>query len=340
MLERPTGEAEATAQAGAGPAGFWTLQQAEALHGLPFNDLIHRAHTVHRRHFDPNAIQLSRLLSIKTGGCPEDCGYCSQSARYDTGVKATRLMALEEVVAAARRAKAEGATRFCMGAAWRSPKPRDLARVAAMVEAVKALGLETCATLGMLTGEEAGELRAAGLDYYNHNVDTSPGFYGEIISTRTLEDRLATLANAREVGLKLCCGGIVGLGETLADRLAMLVLLANLDPAPESVPLNLWNEVAGVPVAARAERPDAIAFARLVAVARIMMPQSVLRLSAGRQYMSDEAQALCFFAGANSLFLGETLLTTRNAGEERDAALFARLGLTAMPAREGADAGA
>ncbi|QRM32337.1 biotin synthase BioB [Microvirga sp. VF16] len=318
----------------------WTRAKAEALYGLPFSDLLFRAHTLHRRHFNPNGIQLSRLLSIKTGGCPEDCGYCSQSARYDTGVTATRLMDLDDVVAAAGRAKAEGATRFCMGAAWRNPKPRDLSRVAAMIAAVKALGLETCATLGMLTEPQAEELRAAGLDYYNHNVDTSPAYYGEIITTRTLQDRLETLAHARRAGLKLCCGGIVGLGETLADRLDMLVLLANLAAPPESVPLNLWNEVPGVPVAAQAERPDAIAFARLIAVARIMMPTSVLRLSAGRQYMSDEAQALCFFAGANSLFLGETLLTTRNAGEERDAALFTRLGLTALSPSEGANVGA
>jgi biotin synthase len=311
-------------------AGSWTQEKAEALYLLPFSDLLFRAHTVHRRHFDPNGIQLSRLLSIKTGGCPEDCGYCSQSASYDTGVKATRLMALDDVVAAAVRAKTEGATRFCIGAAWRSPKPRDLSRVTAMIEAVKALGLETCATLGMLTERQAEELRASGLDYYNHNVDTSPAYYREIITTRTLEDRLETLANVRRAGLKLCCGGIVGLGETLADRLDMLVLLAKLDVPPESVPLNLWNEVPGVPVGAQAERPDAIAFARLVAVARIMMPTSVLRLSAGRQYMTDEAQALCFFAGANSIFLGETLLTTRNAGQERDAVLFARLGLKTM----------
>ena len=307
----------------------WTRAEAEALYRLPFNDLLFQAHTVHRRHFDPNSVQLSRLLSVKTGGCPEDCGYCSQSAHYETGVKATRLMDLDEVVASAERAKATGATRFCMAAAWRSPKPRDLERVSAMVRAVKALGLETCATLGMLTREQAEQLRAAGLDYYNHNVDTSPEFYGQIITTRTLQDRLDTLAEARRAGLKLCCGGIVGMGERVEDRLGMLVLLANLDEPPESVPLNLWNEVEGVPVAERAERPDPIAFARLVAVARIMMPASVVRLSAGRQYMTDELQALCFFAGANSIFLGETLLTTRNPGGDADSALFARLGLKA-----------
>ncbi|MGE3148243.1 MAG: biotin synthase BioB [Pseudorhodoplanes sp.] len=313
------------------PAPEWTREKAEALYALPFNDLLFRAHSIHRQNFDPNSVQLSRLLSIKTGGCPEDCGYCSQSAHYDTGVKATKLMELKEVVESAQKAKDSGATRFCMAAAWRNPKPRDMARVCAMVGAVKSMGMETCATLGMLTREQAQQLRDSGLDYYNHNVDTSPEFYGEIITTRTLQDRLDTLANAREVGMKVCCGGIVGMGERVEDRLGMLILLANMDEPPESVPLNLWNHVDGVPVADRAERPDPIAFARLVAVARIMLPKSMVRLSAGRQYMTDELQAMCFFAGANSIFLGETLLTTRNPGEGTDADLFDRLGLKAAP---------
>ncbi|MFS8037009.1 biotin synthase BioB [Xanthobacter sp. AM11] len=318
----------ATPRTAAGQPG-WTRAAAQALYDLPFNDLLLQAHQVHRRHFDANAVQLSRLLSVKTGGCPEDCGYCSQSAHYDTGMKATRLMAEEEVIAAAAQARASGATRFCMAAAWRAPKARDLDRVCDMIAAVKAMGLETCATLGMLDEEQASRLGAAGLDYYNHNIDTSEAFYGEIITTRTIDDRLETLGHARAAGLKLCCGGIVGMGEAVADRLDMLVLLANLDEPPESVPLNLWNEVAGVPVAQRAAPVEPIAFARLVAVARILMPRSVVRLSAGRSHMSDELQALCFFAGANSMFVGETLLTTANPAEDRDAALFARLGLRA-----------
>jgi biotin synthase len=310
----------------------WTREEADTLYRRPFPDLLFEAQRVHRETFDPHRIEAASLLSIKTGGCPEDCGYCSQSAHYDTGVKATRLMDLDSVTAAARRAKEAGASRFCMAAAWRSPKPRDLERVAAMVEAVKALGLETCATLGMVDRDQAQRLKQAGLDYYNHNVDTSPAFYGRIISTRTLDDRLETLAHARDAGLKLCCGGIVGLGETLDDRLDMLVLLANLAEPPESVPINLWNEVDGVPVAATANRPDPIAFVRLIAVARILMPRSVLRLSAGRQYMSDELQTLCFCAGANSIFLGDLLLTTRNPGRQSDGDLLDRLGLTTQPA--------
>ena len=321
-----------TEAAPSSPPPRFSREQAQALYDLPFNDLLFRAHSIHRDNFDPNEVQLSRLLSIKTGGCPEDCGYCSQSVHFDTGVTATRLMDTAEVVAAAKHAKASGATRFCMGAAWRNPKPRDLGKVCAMISQVKALGLETCATLGMLTDQQAMQLRDAGLDYYNHNVDTSPEHYGQIVTTRTLQDRLDTLARARASGMKLCCGGIVGMGEQVADRLGMLVLLANLDEPPESVPLNLWNEVAGVPVAERAERPDAIAFARLVACARIMMPNSVVRLSAGRQYMSEELQALCFFAGANSIFIGETLLTTRNTDEDAVPSLLGRLGLRPMPA--------
>ncbi|SJZ34444.1 biotin synthase [Enhydrobacter aerosaccus] len=306
----------------------WSRAEAEHLHGLPFADLIFRAQTVHRRHFDPNRIETASLLSIKTGGCPEDCGYCSQSAHFETDVKATRLMERETVVATAQRAKDAGATRFCMAAAWRSPKERDLERVCDMVSAVKGLGMETCATLGMLTAEQAARLRDAGLDFYNHNVDTSPEFYGKIITTRTLQDRIDTLACAREAGLKVCCGGIVGMGEQVEDRLGMLVLLANLPSHPESVPINLWNEVKGVPVNATAERPDPIALVRLIATARLLMPRSVVRLSAGRQYMSDEMQALCFLAGANSIFIGDVLLTTRNPGRNRDADLLERLGIT------------
>ncbi|WP_422679834.1 biotin synthase BioB [Chelatococcus albus] len=305
----------------------WTRAEAEALHALPLPDLLFAAQQVHRRHFDATRVETASLLSIKTGGCPEDCGYCSQSAHYRTGVKATRLMDQDAVLAAAAAAKAAGAARFCMAAAWRNPKPRDLERVAAMVTAVKALGLETCATLGMLTPEQAGRLKDAGLDYYNHNVDTSPEYYAEIITTRTLDDRLETLANVRAAGLKVCCGGIVGLGEGQDDRVGMLLLLASLPEHPESVPLNLWNEVDGVPVKAQAERPDPIAFVRLVALARLMLPRSVIRLSAGRQYMSDELQTLCFLAGANSIFLGDILLTTKNPERQRDADLLARLGM-------------
>ncbi|MFE0754886.1 biotin synthase BioB [Inquilinus sp. NPDC058860] len=308
----------------------WTRAEAEALYGLPFPELLHRAQLVHRESFDPVAVETASLLSIKTGGCPEDCGYCSQSARYDTGVKATRLMETEAVVDRAARARAAGAGRFCMGAAWRSPKDRDLDRVCEMVAGVKALGMSTCVTLGMLTRPQADRLKAAGLDYYSHNVDTSPEFYGRIITTRTLQDRLETLGHVRAAGIKVCCGGIVGMGETVDDRLGMLLLLAGMDPHPESVPLNLWNKVAGTPVMETAEKPDPIDFVRLVAVARILLPRSVLRLSAGRQYMSDELQALCFVAGANSIFLGDVLLTTANPGVDRDARLLDRLGLRAV----------
>jgi len=305
----------------------WDRAEAEALYDLPFADLMFRAQSVHRGHFDPNHVETASLLSIKTGGCPEDCGYCSQSAHYDTGLKATKLMAQTDVVAAARRARDAGASRFCMAAAWRSPKDRDLDEVCGMVSAVKDLGMETCATLGMLTPAQAVRLRDAGLDFYNHNVDTSSEFYDKIITTRTLQDRIDTLAHVRDAGIKVCCGGIVGMGEQVADRLGMLVLLANLPSHPESVPINLWNEVKGVPVNDTAERPDPIALARLVAVARLLMPRSVVRLSAGRQYMTDELQALCFLAGANSIFIGDVLLTTRNPQAARDANLLNRLGV-------------
>lgn len=306
----------------------WMRAEAQALYDLPFADLMFRAQCIHRSHFDPNHVETASLLSIKTGGCPEDCGYCSQSAHYDTGLKATKLMAQADVVATARRARDAGASRFCMAAAWRNPKDRDLDEVCGMVSAVRELGMETCATLGMLTAPQAARLREAGLDFYNHNVDTSPEFYENIITTRTLQDRIDTLAHVREAGIKVCCGGIVGMGEEVDDRLGMLVLLANLPVHPESVPINLWNEVKGVPVNETAERPDAIAMARLVAVARVLMPHSVVRLSAGRQYMTDELQALCFLAGANSIFIGDVLLTTKNPQATRDANLLDRLGMT------------
>ncbi|MGJ4951619.1 biotin synthase BioB [Bradyrhizobium sp. HKCCYLS20291] len=306
----------------------WTRDEAEALYGLPFPDLMFLAQSVHRRHFDPTRLETASLLSIKTGGCPEDCGYCSQSAHYDTGLKATKLMDRDTVVATARRAKEAGAERFCMAAAWRSPRDRDLDQVCAMVSAVKDLGLETCVTLGMLTPAQAVRLKQAGLDFYNHNVDTSPEFYDRIISTRTLQDRIDTLAHVRDAGIKVCCGGIIGMGEAVDDRLGMLVLLANLDAHPDSVPINLWNEVKGVPVNDTADRPDGIALVRLIAVARIVMPASVVRLSAGRQYISDELQSLCLLAGANSIFIGDVLLTTANPQAQRDADLLARLGMT------------
>src|SRR6266478_2560024 len=309
------------------PRHDWTRAESEALHDLPFADLIFRAQGIHRRNFDPNHVETASLLSIKTGGCPEDCGYCSQSAHYETGTKATRLMEQTAVIETAKRAKQAGASRFCMAAAWRNPKERDLDHVCDMVSEVKALGMETCATLGMLTSDQAKRLQQAGLDFYNHNVDTSPEFYGQIITTRTMQDRIDTLAHAREAGLKVCCGGIVGMGEQVEDRLGMLLLLANLPSHPESVPINLWNEVKGVPVNDTAERPDPISLVRMIATARIMMPKSVVRLSAGRQYMTDEMQALCFLAGANSIFIGDVLLTTKNPERERDADLLERLGI-------------
>src|ERR1700676_5216169 len=306
----------------------WGRSEAESLYALPFADLMFQAQGIHRRNFDPNHVETASLLSIKTGGCPEDCGYCSQSALYETGGKGTRLVDRSAVVATARRARDAGASRFCMAAAWRNPKDKDLDRVCEMVAAVKELGMETCATLGMLTGDQARRLQQAGLDFYNHNVDTSPEFYGQIITTRTLQDRIDTLGHAREAGLKICCGGIVGMGEQVGDRLGMLMLLANLSVHPESVPINMWNEVKAVPVNDTAERPDPIALVRMIAVARIMMPKSVVRLSAGRQYMTDELQALCFVAGANSIFIGDVLLTTKNPQTDRDAILLDRLGIT------------
>jgi len=309
------------------PDRRWTEEEAAALYGLPFPELMFRAQSAHRRHFDPTAIEQASLLSIKTGGCPEDCGYCSQSAAYATGVKATKLMEVERVVAEAARAKAGGATRFCMGAAWRSPRDRDMDKVCAMIAGVRALGLETCVTLGMLTPDQVERLREAGLDYYNHNIDTSREFYPEIITTRTIDDRLETLGHVRDGGIKVCCGGIVGMGETIADRIGMLVILANLDPPPESVPINMWNEIRGTPVLDKGEPVEPIALVRLVALARILMPESVVRLSAGRDSMSDETQSLCFLAGANSIFTGDVLLTTANPQRDRDAVLLAKLGM-------------
>jgi biotin synthase len=296
------------------------------LYALPFPELMHRAATTHRAHFDPLAIQLSSLLSIKTGGCPEDCGYCPQSARHDTGMAAQPLMPLDDVLAAARAAQAAGARRFCMGAAWRSPKPRQVAAVARMVSAVKALGLETCVTLGMLDDTHARQLADAGLDYYNHNLDTSPAFYGAIVTTRTYQDRLDTLRRVREAGVKVCCGGIVGMGESRLARAGLIAQLANLDPYPESVPINNLVQVAGTPLHGT-EALDPFEFVRTIAVARIAMPRAVVRLSAGRESMDDATQALCFLAGANSIFYGEQLLTTANPRAEADRHLLDRLGM-------------
>jgi biotin synthase len=301
-------------------------ERALALYALPFNDLLFEAHTVHRAHFDPRRVQRSTLLSIKTGGCPEDCGYCPQAARYHTGVENEALLALDDVLDAARNAKAHGATRFCMGAAWRGPKARDLEPVLEMVRGVKALGLETCCTLGMLRDGQAEALRDAGLDYYNHNLDTAPEFYGEVITTRAYRDRLATLDRVRGAGLKVCCGGIVGLGESREGRAGLIAQLASLDPHPESVPINDLVQVEGTPLEGTAKLPW-VEFVRTIAVARVMLPASVVRLSAGRSGMSEAVQALCFFAGANSIFYGEKLLTTGNPDVERDDALLAALGL-------------
>ena len=311
------------------PRNDWTRDEVRALFALPFPELIFRAAQVHRDNFDPSEVQISTLLSIKTGGCPEDCAYCPQSAKFETGVKAEKLMDLEGVLAEARAAKAGGASRFCMGAAWRSPKDRDLDKVCDMIEGVKALGMETCVTLGMLTGEQARRLKTCGLDYYNHNLDTSPEFYGEIITTRTYQDRIDTLAHVRSAGINVCCGGIVGMGEKLDDRIGMVATLASLPVHPESVPINMLVRVAGTPLAAAAAI-DSLDFVRTIAVARITMPASMVRLSAGREDMSEETQALCFLAGANSIFYGPKLLTTPNPGRDRDMALLDKLGLRAM----------
>jgi len=304
----------------------WTRAEVLALFALPFNDLLFRAQQVHREHFDPNAVQVSTLLSIKTGACPEDCKYCPQSAHHDVELEREKLLELEAVIAQARRAREQGATRFCMGAAWRSPHDRDLPQVLAMVREVKSLGLETCMTLGMLQEHQAQALAAAGLDYYNHNLDTSPEYYGEIITTRTYQDRLETLDHVRRAGMKVCCGGILGMGEELADRAGLLVQLANLPVHPESVPINQLVRVAGTPLA-DAEDVDPFDFVRTIAVARILMPASHVRLSAGREAMNEQTQALAFLAGANSIFYGDKLLTTPNPEADADRALFARLGI-------------
>jgi len=324
-------DASALASSRGGPAirHDWTSAEALALYELPLMDLLFRAQSVHRTSFDPNKVQMSRLLSIKTGGCAEDCGYCSQSAHHKTGLKASKLMEVERVISEAKKAKAAGATRYCMGAAWRSPKARDMDVVVAMVEGVKSLGMETCMTLGMLSDDDIIKLRDAGLDYYNHNVDTSEAYYDKIITTRTYADRLDTLARVRDAGMKVCSGGIVGMGEERQDRVDMLVTLANLEEHPESVPINMLIAIPGTPLE-NTKRIDPIDFVRTIAVARIMMPKSFVRLSAGRTEMSDEMQALCFFAGANSVFVGETLLTAENPGEDKDSTLFAKLGLSSL----------
>jgi len=317
----------------------WTRAEIAALFDLPFDELMYQAQTVHRTHHAPSEVQLCTLLSIKTGGCPEDCGYCSQSASSDSGLKAAKLMQVDAVLADAAAAKAAGSQRFCMGAAWRNPKPRDMPAIVAMVEGVRAMGMETCMTLGMLEPEQAQQLAAAGLDYYNHNIDTSPENYGNVITTRTFQDRLDTLENVRQAGINVCCGGIVGMGETRADRVGFVHALATLPRHPESVPVNALVPVKGTPLGDMlADTPmariDEIEFVRTVAVARITMPLSMVRLSAGRESMSEATQALCFMAGANSIFTGDTLLTTGNAGDSADAALFAKLGLTPMESAE------
>ena len=309
----------------------WTRDEIEALFALPFNELLFRAASVHRQHFDPNAVQVSTLLSIKTGACPEDCKYCPQSNRYDTGLEPEKLMAVQKVIEEAKAARAQGSTRFCMGAAWRSPKQKDMPYVTAMVRGVKELGLETCMTLGMLTQEQAHELSAAGLDYYNHNLDTSPEFYGQIITTRTYADRLNTLDHVRGAGIKVCSGGIVGMGESVSDRAGLLQQLANLPQHPESVPINMLVKVEGTPLAEQSlsqeQKVDSFDFIRTIAVARMLMPKSHVRLSAGREAMNEEMHALAYFAGANSIFYGEKLLTTPNPKANKDMQLFARLGI-------------
>jgi biotin synthase len=304
----------------------WSLDEIRALFALPFNDLMFHAQTVHRQHFDPNRVQVSTLLSIKTGACAEDCSYCSQSAKYDTGLEREKLLPLDEVIEAAQAARAKGSTRFCMGAAWRNPTDKNLDRVVEMIEAVRGLGMETCVTLGMLTETQARRLRDSGLDYYNHNLDTSPEFYGNVITTRTFQDRLDTLEHVRQAGINVCSGGILGMGESGTDRARMLQELVNLPQHPQSVPINMLVQVEGTPLHG-SEQLDPLEFVRSIAVARILMPKSYVRLSAGRTDMSDEMQALCFLAGANSIFYGERLLTTDNPDADHDQGLFDRLGI-------------
>ena len=313
------------------PRHTWTRDEVEALFALPFNDLIFQAQSVHRPWFDANEVQKSTLLSIKTGGCPEDCNYCSQSSKFETGLKATKLMDVDAVLEGAARAKAAGASRYCMGAAWRSPKDRDMDDVVKMIKGVRAMGMETCMTLGMLSPEQAKQLKEAGLDYYNHNIDTSEEKYADIITTRTFEDRLETIGFVQDAGINVCAGGILGMGEEVGDRASMLMTLANLNPQPQSVPINMLIPIAGTPMGDN-DPVDPIDFVRCIAVARIMMPKSVVRLSAGREWMSDETQALCFLAGANSIFVGEALLTTANPALDKDNELFDRLGLKPMAA--------
>lgn len=314
----------------------WTREAVAALFDAPFADLMFRAQSVHREHFDPNRVQISQLVSIKTGGCPENCGYCSQSAHFKTGIKPTKLMSLDEVREAARAAKASGVQRLCLGAAWRSPKERELDTVLEMIQVIKEHGLESCVTLGMLNDEQAQRLAGAGLDYYNHNIDTSREYYAQVATTRSIDDRLATLERVRQAGIKTCCGGIIGMGEGRADRIGMLLLLANLPTPPESVPINGLMRVSGTPLV-NAASIDGLEFVRTIAVARILMPSSVVRLSAGREAMSDELQALCFLAGANSIFVGEKLLTTPNPSRHKDAALLDRLGIQPMACGSGDD---
>ena len=304
----------------------WSLDEIQSLFMLPFNDLLFKAHSIHRQYFDPNQVQISSLLSIKTGSCSEDCGYCPQSARYDSDLKPEALMPTNEVLEAAKKAQSEGASRFCMGAAWRQPKDKDVERVVEMVQGVKALGMETCVTLGMLTDEQTKTLKEGGLDYYNHNLDTSEDYYSEVITTRTYQDRLDTLERVRDAGINVCCGGIVGMGESAQDRAKLLQELANLPNHPESVPINMLVQVEGTPLSGT-ENLDPFTFIRTIAVARLLMPQSRVRLSAGRKEMSDEMQAMCFFAGANSIFYGDKLLTTDNPMTNHDQVLFERLGI-------------
>jgi biotin synthase len=325
-VNNPINERRAAAADKPVPTTHWTVAEIEALFALPFNDLLFRAQQVHRENFDANAVQLSTLLSIKTGGCSEDCGYCPQAARYQTGVENQDILSVDEVVAAARTAKEHGATRFCMGAAWRGPKQRDLDKVVAMVKAVRGLGMETCATLGMLKPGQADQLRDAGLDYYNHNIDTAEDNYKNVITTRDYEDRIDTLSQVREAGMHVCCGGIVGMGETQKARATLIAQLANMDPYPESVPINNLVQVPGTPLHG-ADKLDPLEFVRTIACARITMPKAFVRLSAGRKELGDGVQALCFLAGANSIFYGEKLLTTGNPDVENDRTLFARLGL-------------
>ncbi|WP_026374518.1 biotin synthase BioB [Aestuariibacter salexigens] len=314
----------------------WSVEEVQSLFSLPFNDLLFNAQSIHRKYFDPNQVQVSTLLSIKTGACPEDCKYCPQSARYDTGLEKERLLEIEKVIERAREAKATGSTRFCMGAAWRNPKDRDMPYVIDMVKEVKKLGLETCMTLGMLTREQAVALKQAGLDYYNHNLDTSPEFYGDIISTRTYQDRLDTLSHVRDAGMNVCSGGIVGMGESAGDRAGLLVQLANLPKHPESVPINMLVKVKGTPLDS-VDDLEPFEFIRTIAVARIMMPQSYVRLSAGREAMNEQMQALCFMAGANSIFYGCKLLTTSNPETNEDVQLFRKLGINAERSRDYSD---